>query len=412
MQHVETVIVGAGPAGLATSRCLQGLGREHVVLERGRVAERWRTQRWDSLRLQSPNWSLELPGDRYGGDAPDGFCGCREVIGFLERYRESAALPVLTGVAVDRVRPAARVGYLEVRAGDDAWCARHVVVATGPYQVPIVPALAHRLSSRVTQVHASDYRSPEALPPGAVLVVGSGASGSQIAEDLHEAGRRVHLCIGPHARAPRRYRGRDVFAWRRALGLHALRPEARTREPLARNPLVTGAGGGRDVNLRACAAAGIRLHGRLVDADGERIRLEPGLNRLLDAADADCARFLLAVDAFCAAGGVDAPRATAASACPARGASRLSEREGLDLLAEGIAVVVWATGYGRDFRWLEDVPSDRFGEPLHDGGGCVRQGLHLVGLPWMRTAISSFLYGVGDDARATAERIAGSHRVA
>ena len=396
----ETVIVGGGHAGLALSYHLGRLGRPHVILERGRVAERWRSERWDSLMFQFPNWSLRLPGHEYHGIRPDGFATRDEVIAFIDRYRELIAAPVRTGVRVDRVRPIDGGFRLETTEGLVETV--NVVVATGPYQEPILPAVRHALPPDVVQVHASGYRNPAQLRAGAVLVVGSGASGCQIVEDLLAAGRTVYFSVGRHRRYPRRYRGRDMFWWMERIG--ALdqtleeRPEARERP----NPLVTGVGGGHEIDLRDYAAAGVTLLGHLLDVTGSRLHLADDLEALLAAGDESVAVFTRAVDAYVARSGLPTPAETAA---PPRTEPPPSIRA-LDLASAGIASVIWATGFRRDFGWLDAPVLDGRGEPIHRRGvtGCA--GLYFLGLPWLHKLKSSVLCGVGDDAAHLADHIA------
>src|SRR5713101_5714942 len=357
----ETVIVGGGHAGLALSYHLGRLGRPHVILERGRVAERWRSERWDSLMFQFPNWSLRLPGQEYGGDRPDGFATRDEVIAFIERYRELVNAPVRTGVRVDRVRPMDGGFRLETTGGEID--AANVVVATGPYQEPILPPLRHALPPAVAQVHASSYRNPAQLPPGAVLVVGSGASGCQIVEDLLAAGRTVYFSVGRHRRYQRRNRGHDMFWWMERIG--ALdqtleeRPEARERP----NPLVTGVGGGHDIDLRDYAAAGVTL---------------------LAAGDESVGVFTRTVDAYIARSSltapVEAPPPVASLGGSAPVVSPAPIRE-LDLAASGIMAVVWATGFRRDFSWIDAPVFDERGEPIHRRGVTGCEGLYFLGCP-------------------------------
>jgi len=399
----ETVIVGGGHAGLALSYHLGRLGRPHVILERGRVAERWRSERWDSLMFQFPNWSLRLPGHEYRGSEPDGFATRAEVIAFIERYREIVGAPVRTGVRVDRVR--AEAGRFRLETTEGPIEAANVVIATGPYQEPLLPAVRHALPPGLAQVHASGYRNPAQLPEGAVLVVGSGASGCQIVEDLLAAGRTVYLSVGRHRRYPRRYRGRDMFWWMERIGAldqtRAERPEARERP----NPLVTGVGGGHDIDLRDYAAAGVTLLGHLVDVTGSRLRLADDVAALLAAGDESVGVFTRAVDAYVARSGLAAP----AEAPPAIGSPRATPpapiRE-LDLATSGIMSVVWATGFRRDFGWIDAPVLDDRGEPIHRRGVTGCEGLYFLGLPWLHKLKSSVLCGVGDDAAHLADHIA------
>lgn len=408
VERVETVIVGGGHAGLALSYHLRRLGRPHVILERARVAERWRSERWDSLMFQFPNWSLRLPGQEYRGDRPDGFATRDEVVAFIESYARAIDAPLRTGVRVDRVRPEAGGFRLDTTAGPLAAAA--VVVATGPYQEPVVPALSRELPARVAQVHSSGYRNPARLPAGAVLVVGSGASGCQIVEDLLAAGRTVYLSVGRHRRYPRRYRGRDMFWWMERIG--ALdqtldeRPEARERP----NPLVTGVGGGHDIDLRNYAAGGAVLLGRVLDVAGPRVRLADDLAVLLAAGDESVAAFTRTVDAYVARTGTVAPVEG-----PGDGAARRAlppAARALDLDAAGVSAVVWATGFRRDFGWIDAPVLDRDGEPVHRRGVTGCPGLYFLGLPWLHKLKSSVLCGVGDDAAHLAGCIAARARAA
>jgi putative flavoprotein involved in K+ transport len=373
----ETVIVGGGHAGLAMSHQLSRRGRAHVVLERGRVAERWRSERWDSLHFQFPNWSLALPGQPYDGPRPDGFSSRDEVVAFIERYCAATGAPVRTGVRVDAIRP---------------------------YQEPVIPPHAAALSARIAQVHSSAYRNPASLPVGAVLVVGSGASGCQIVEDLLGAGRRVFLSVGRHRRFPRRYRGRDMFWWMERMG--ALdqtldeRPEARERP----NPLVTGVGGGHEIDLRRYAARGVVLLGHVDAIEGSRLRLADDLDAQLARGDEGVAVFTRAVDAYVERAGLSAPEEPAPAPPPPLPTA--APIRALDLDAESVTGVIWATGFRRDFGWIHLPVLDERGEPIHRRGVTSCPGLYFLGLPWLHTLKSSVLCGVGRDADHLAECIA------
>ena len=403
----ETVIVGGGHAGLAMSHALSRRGQPHVVLERGRLAERWRSERWDSLCFQFPNWSLALPGQPYDGDDPEGFSTREAVVAFIERYAAAIAAPLRTGVTVLTLGPGpgaarGRDGFrLETSQGPLE--AGSVVVATGPYQQPAIPAVSAALPARIVQAHSSAYRNPGLLPPGAVLVVGSGASGCQIVEDLLAAGRRVLLAVGRHRRFPRRYRGQDMFWWMERMGALdqtlAERPEARGRP----NPLVTGVGGGHDIDLRDYAARGVTLLGRVEAVDGARLRLADDVHAQIARGDEGVTAFVRSVDAYVAQSGLAAPDEPVPAPAPLP--SSVPVRS-LDLDAAGITTVIWATGFRRDFSWIGLPVLDAEGEPVHRRGVTDCPGLYFLGLPWLHTLKSSVLCGVGRDADHLAEDIA------
>jgi putative flavoprotein involved in K+ transport len=405
MERIETVVVGAGQAGLALSYHLGRLGCEHVVLERGRLAERWRTQRWDSLMFQFPNWSIELPGARYEGDDPEGFSHRSAVQAFIADYAARIKAPVRLGVDVLAVRGGPRDGRYVVATAQGDIEACNVVLATGPYQRPITPAIAASLPRGLVQIHTAEYRNASALPPGAVLVVGSGASGCQIAEELAEGGRRVVFAIGRHQRVPRRYRGRDAFWWRRELGTldqtAAATPEAQRTPP----PLVTGVRGGYDVDLRRYPALGMTLAGQLIGARDGVATFAQDLERNLTLGDRTFTEFVRSVDDHVRRTGLDAPPADAdagsvATCTPFEGPTSI------DLRAQGVGAVIWATGYGVDFGWVDLPIFDARGLPRHRDGVAAAPGIFFIGLPWLRKRKSSFLGGVGEDAEYIAEQIA------
>ena len=408
-ERVGVAVVGAGQAGLSASWYLTEAGLDHVVLERATAAHAWQSQRWDSFTLVTPNWQCRLPGFPYAGGDPDGFMTRDEVCGYLAAYVDRLDPPLREGVAVTSVRPSSGGGF-DVQTGTGAYAADAVVVATGGYHTPKVPRLAERLPASVTQLTATAYRSAEALPEGAVLVVGTGQSGAQIAEDLHLAGRTVHLVTGSAPRVARFYRGRDCVAWLEEMGHYDV-PVAQQPGGLAArektNHYVTGRGGGRDIDLRAFARDGMRLYGRLVGAEGSRVFFGPTLGAALDGADAVAESIKDAIDNHIAAVGVDAPEEERY-----RPVWRPESEPGsLDLTAAGVSTVVWATGFSTDYRWLLAPTFDGEGAPCHDRGVSPVPGLYFLGLPWLHTWGSGRFAAVGRDAAYVVGHLARRLRV-
>ena len=401
--HRPVVVVGGGQAGLSMSYWLTQRGVDHLILERDRVGGEWRDRRWDSFCLVTPNWQCQLPAFPYAGDDPDGFMVRDEIVRYLEEYAESFDPPVVEGVAATRLRRDRKGRYL-VGTSRGELIADQVVLATGPYQVPLIPRLADRLPDELTQLHSCAYRSPEQLPPGEVLVVGTGQSGCQIAEDLHLAGRQVHLAVGSAPRVARFYRGRDVVAWLADLGYYRKAVSEFADADAVRfraNHYVTGRDGGRDIDLRVLARDGMRLYGRLVGASGATLRFAPDLGRNLENADAVAESIKDSIDSY-----IDAHRIDAAPE-PRYTPVWTPEREPtqLDLAETGITSVVWSTGFGRDDRWIEVPVFDGRGYPTHDRGVTASPGLYFLGLPWQHTWGSGRLSGVADDAAYLAQRI-------
>jgi putative flavoprotein involved in K+ transport len=390
MPHVDTLIIGAGQAGLALSHELTALGRDHVVLERGRVGQRWR-ERWDSLALLTPNWLNRLPGSPAHED-PDGFLSREELIAYLERHARSFGAPVVEGAAVLSVEPGYRV---HTEAG--TWRADNVVVATGVCDVPILPAVA--AAAPVPAVHAADYRNPGALPPDGVLVVGAGASGQQIALELRHAGRDVVLATGRHLRMPRRYRGRDAFAWLDAVG-HLGVTIDEVRDPVAarRAPSfpLDGRGGGAPLDLGVLMDAGVRLAGRLTGFSRGRAGFADDLEDSVRDADAGMRRLLERIDAIAG----DAPPEDVPALTVAPGP------RSIDLAAEGIGTIVWATGYRRAYPWLRVPVLDDSREIAHRRGVTAARGLYVLGTRFLHRRDSHFIGGVGRDAAYVARHIA------
>ncbi|GAB2933417.1 MSMEG_0569 family flavin-dependent oxidoreductase [Rhodococcus aerolatus] len=398
--HHEAVVVGAGQAGLATSWWLAERGVSHVVLERATAGHEWRDRRWDSFCLVTPNRQCTLPGHPYDGDAPDGFMVREDVGRYLDAYVERTRPPLHEGVTVTGLRAGAAGGFTLTfvdGSGSGALTADQVVVATGPYQQPKVPAAAASLPPHVTQLHSSEYRNPAQLPAGATLVVGTGQSGCQIAEDLHLAGRTVHLATGSAPRVARSYRGRDVMTWLSDLGHYSRGIEEFPDGDAIRfraNHYVTGRDGGHDLDLRAFAAEGMVLHGRLGEVTATRVTFADDLTANLDGADAVYNSINTMIDGYIDAQGLDAPPPSVYTPVwePTEPATEL------DLAEAGITSVVWATGFTRDFSWVRLPVFDGTGYPTHERGVTSWPGLYWIGLPWQHTWGSGRFGGVAADA--------------
>jgi len=401
-ETVETLVIGGGQAGLTMSHRLKQRGLPHLVLERGRIAERWHSERWDGLRFQFPNWSVRLPDFPFASADPDGFATSQQILDFITSYADFVAPPVRCGIDVTRLTRSDDASGLVAQTSSGVIEARNVVVATGPYQRPIIPQLFDEAAG-VFQIHASRYRSPDQLPPGAVLVIGAGASGAQIAEELHRASRKVFLSVGRHNRLPRRYRGRDLIWWLAEMRIDQTPVEQRGPRRLL--PVISGAHGGRTVDFRRFAAEGIVLLGRLTSAGASIVDIAPDLAENLGNGDLHYATFLDMVDAYVREHALDCPEDPDARTRRPDPPSVVNPLRRLDLQAEGIRSVIWATGYGVDFGWIE-IPVFAQGEPVHVRGVTEVPGLYFLGLQWLSRMSSSFLSGVGDDAGQLADHIA------
>ncbi len=402
--HHAVIIVGGGQAGLSMSWHLQQRGIDHLVLEKDRALHVWETQRWDNFCLVTPNWQCDLPGHPYAGAEPDGFMKKGEILAWLAGFRAKVDPPIREGVEVLKVAPRTEGGYhVATSAGD--FTADQVVVCSGGYREPIVPRLAERLPVAIRQVQSADYRNAGQLPEGAVLVVGSGQSGAQIAEDLHLEGRKVFLAVGNAPRCARFYRGRDVVTWLAEMGYYDMPVEQHPLREGVRdntNHYVTGRDGGRDIDLRRFALEGMELFGALRDFDGRALVFDTNLTRALDDADRTYNGINAAIDAFIAERGIEAPppsRYEPVWRPPA-------ERERLDLAAAGIGSIVWCIGFRPDFRWLDVPVFNGAGRPQHRRGVTQQKGVYFLGLPWLNSWGSGRFEAVGRDAGFLAERIA------
>lgn len=405
--HVDTAIIGGGQAGLSVSWYLSRAGVDHQVLEAHTPVHAWADTRWDNFTLVTPNWHCRLPGYAYAGDDPDGFMTRDEVVAWLDGWLQTFTPPVRTHTRVSRLKAGRAGGFeltLRTAAGEDTLVCRNAVVATGGYPVPVLPPFAAALDPAVTQLHSEQYRNAGQLPGGAVLVVGTGQSGAQIAEDLHLAGRQVHLAVGGAPRVARRYRGRDCMTWLAEMGLY---DKAAPEYPGGKaaiektNHYVTGRDGGRDIDLRRFATEGMRLYGSLADGKDARLRFEPTLRAALDHADSVYDSICADIDAHIEREGLVAPAPT--RYVPVWEPDR--EVTELDLAAAGVTSIVWAIGYRPDYRWIEVSAFDGGGRPLQNRGITSVPGLSFIGLPWMHTWGSGRFLGIDADARHVAEHV-------
>lgn len=403
MKSAEAIVIGGGQAGLAMSRALTDRGVAHVVLERGRIAERWRSERWESLRMLTPRWMSRLPGWTYRGEDPNGFMSRDELIGYLDDYARSFDAPVETGVSVTSVARDG-TGY-RVETSKGKWWAPHVVLATGHCDQPKVPGYAGALDPRIVQIVPSRYRKAELLKEGGVLIVGASATGVQLAAEIHATGRPVTLAVSRHSRLPRRYRGHDIMAWFDAMGVlnqsvdQVPNPASSRRAPSLQ---LIGSDDHRSVDLGTLHEMGVRLTGRAAGVDGPRMRFEGDLGRYVAMAEARMGQQLAGIDAHIRARGLE-DALPAAEPVPA---VRVPEAPAeLDLAAEGIRTVIWATGFRRSYPWLQVPVLDDRGEIRQRGGVTPAPGLYTLGGFFQTRRNSSFIDGVGVDARAIARHM-------
>lgn len=410
--RTEVAVVGGGQAGLSVSWYLTRDGIDHVVLEAETPAHEWKDTRWDNFTLVTPNWHCNLPGYPYDGPDPDGFMTRDQVVEWIGGYAATFGPPVRERSRVTVLHERDGGGFVLTVVGpegEETWEADHVVIATGGYHVPIVPPWASALDASITQVESAHYRNSDQLPEGAVLVVGSGQSGAQIAEDLHLEGRQVHLALGDAPRVARFYRGKDVMTWLAEMGLYDTPVQQYPGGVAARektNHYVTGRDGGRDIDLRQFAAEGMGLYGLLDGGSGTELTFLPTMTDALDSADAVYNSICRDIDRYLEREGIQAPPGAHYEPVWTPGA----DPTGLDLAAAGITSIVWAIGYRPDYRWVKVGVFDGAGHPTHTRGVTSVPGLYLLGLPWLHTWGSGRFHGIARDAEHVAGCIVGPMR--
>lgn len=403
-QRINTVIVGGGQAGLAISYYLKQEGREHVVLERATaVANAWRNERWDTFTLVTPNFQVRMPGAEYNGDDPYGFMSKEEVVKYFDDYVERFDLPVHCGVEVFGVEKQGKRYVVRTSEGD--YETDNVVIATGLYQSPRIPLFSAHISSNILQIHSSQYRNPSSLPSGAVLVVGTGQSGAQIAQELYQSGRKVYISIGSAGRVPRRYRGKDINDWFTWMGMFDTKVEELKSPQLKfhAHPQISGKNGGQSLNLHQFARDGVVLLGHVRGARARRVFVAPDLKETLAQVDQFEIDALKMVDQFIVRRGLTAPAQTVPQLRDGYEQEVITE---LNLEEAGISTIIWAIGYSFDFSMVKLPVVDADGYPLQKRGVTEYGGLYFLGMPWLHSRKSGILFGVGDDAAYLAAHIA------
>lgn len=402
-QNYRVIVIGGGQAGLAMSYHLSRNNIDHVVLEKNTIAHAWKTQRWDAFCLVTPNWQCQLPGFSYPGNDPKGFMLRDDIVAYVENYAKKIAAPVREGVAVTRLKREEDGRFLLTTTSGEM-SADQIVLAVGGYHIPNIPRMAERIDTSITQIHSSAYRNPGQLPPGDILVVGSGQSGCQIAEDLHLAGRKVHLAVGSAPRCPRVYRGRDAVEWLDDLGQYDLPVDKHSLKEKVRknaNHYLTGRDGGRDIDLRKFALEGLRLYGRLQDIKNGVLTFADDLIANLDNADRVYNGICGLIDDHISKAGIEAP--AGAHYEPVWQPSGIPTE--LNLANSNIKSIIWTTGFRSDWSWIELPMFDGAGYPTHKRGITSVDGAYVLGLPWLYTWGSGRFVGVGRDAEYIAASI-------
>ncbi len=403
IEKVDTLVIGGGQAGLAMSEHLSDMDVVHLILEKSRIAERWRTARWDSLVANGPAWHDRFPTKEFSCSKPDEFPTKDSVVNYFEEFADQIKAPIRCGVQVNAVHMLTdKVGF-RIETSEGTIEAKNVVAATGPFQVPVIPPVVPDTPS-ITQIHSTSYDNPNSLPVGAVLVVGAGSSGTQIADELLRSGRKVYLSVGPHDRPPRRYRGKDFVWWLGVLGKWQMKTPPAGKEHVT--IAVSGAHGGSTVDFRELASRGMNLVGRTQSYKDGTIFFAPDLADNISEGDANYLSVLEEADAYIEKNNLDMPEEIEAKIIGSDPECMTNPTLKLSLPAANITTIIWATGFAQDFRWLNVDTFDKNGTPQHDRGVSNVSGIYFLGLPWLSMRGSSFIWGVWEDAKYLASHIA------
>ena len=404
-KHYSVIVVGGGQAGLSISYCLKQKGIDHIILEKNYIGYAWQEKRWDTFCLVTPNWQCTLPGYHYPGDNLDGFMERDKIVEYIQDYAKSFDPPIKERVEVFSVNKNLSQGLFELNTSIGNYTAKQVVVATGSYHQPKVPRMAEKFAENILQLHSCEYKNPESLPEGEVLVVGSGQSGCQIAEDLHLAKKKVHLCVGGAPRSPRQYRGKDVVDWLDKLGYYDLSIDEHCDPESVRNKTnhyLTGRDGGHEIDLRQFAKEGMQLYGSLENIQGDNLKFKPNLKHNLDRADEVYQSIRRTIDEYIVKQGIAAP--TEPRYQPIwQPETEVTE---LDYKQANITAVIWCIGYQTNFNWVKVPVFDGLGYPSHDRGVTSVSGLYFLGLPWLYTWGSGRFSGIARDAEYISDYIA------